>query len=485
MALVLFLAGAVRFTQDFVSALYTSDVGCVKQGEGRVVDGDYGDLKNVARHSISSGRTLTFKFPQAPHFKVAAEPWPPHVYLDAASDGSIEVTGPMGQLLDTLALSINFTYSMVRGDGYWGAPQPNGSWNGMIGTVLRKEADIGLGPFGMSYTRSQVVDFTIPVFLEMLHVLVTRPQPQPDPWGFLAPFTWYVWVGLLASLVTVLVASLLTVRVLGFGGPSSVGRHVWAFYSISFTQALPWIPTADGLRVAFLLWMSVVLVLVRSYSGALTSMLAVKTVTVKYDSLRDVLDDPSLTLLMEGSTALTTHLQTVEMGVYGELARASQTRAQYVRASETYGAAYALIPDGRHAMLVENVVCRKIYSDHFSRTGRCDFYMSTGNFWRLIYAMVVPKGSPLGHLIDSRIHALREFGIYERWAMDQMPNVTHCLRTPKKLRLQEPYSLADLWAVFLILVGGATLGTAAFCLELLLPHIHFPNISLSWSFAIY
>lgn len=44
-------------------------------------------------------------------------------------------------------------------------------------------------------------------------------------------------------------------------------------------------------------------------SGALTSLLAVKTLEVKYDSLRDVLDDKSLTLLMEGSTALTAHLQ--------------------------------------------------------------------------------------------------------------------------------------------------------------------------------
>ncbi|KAG7172656.1 putative olfactory ionotropic receptor IR4-like 23 [Homarus americanus] len=207
-------------------------------------------------------------------------------------------------------------------------------------------------------------------------------------------------------------------------------------------------------------------------SGALTSLLAVKTVTMKYDSLRDVLDDPGLTLLMEGSTALTAHLETVTGGVYGELARESRSRAKYVRASETYGAAYSLIPDGRHAMLVENVVCRKIYSDHFSLTGRCDFYMSTGNFWRLIYAMVVQRNSPLRQLLNARILALREFGIYDRWATNQMPNMTHCLKTPKKIKLQEPYSLVDLWAVFLLLGGGAFLSTVSFGFELLLPPSH-------------
>ncbi|XP_037797040.1 glutamate receptor-like [Penaeus monodon] len=328
-----------------------------------------------------------------------------------------------------------------------------------------KDADIGLGPFGMSYTRSKVVDFTVPVFLEMLHVLVTRPLPQPDPWGFLAPFTWYVWVGMLISVVAVMLTSALVVRALGRGGPTSVAHHIWAYYSITFSQSLPWVPGGDSLRVVVWTWMFIMLVFMRSYSGALTSLLAVKTIELKYDSLQDVLDDKGLTLIMEGSTALTTHLKTVRDGVYRELAEASRVRAKYVRASEMDVAAYNFLPDGRHAILVEEVVCRKIYSDHFSQTGKCSFYMSTGNFWRLIYAMIVKPKSPLRDLIDARILALREFGIYDRWAGDQMPNMTHCMKTPTKIKLHAPYSLADLWAVFLLLGGGMTLATLAFLCE--------------------
>ncbi|XP_063885885.1 glutamate receptor-like [Scylla paramamosain] len=429
---------------------------------------------NFTRTALQTVRPLSFKFARAPHFMVAAEPWPPHVYIkQSLSSGALGVTGPMGRLMDVLATSLNFTYSVIQKDGYWGAPQADGSWNGMIGTVLRQEADIGLGPFGMSDSRSKVVDFTIPVFLEMLHVLVNRPLPQPDPAGFLAPFTWYVWVGILAGLVCVVATSVIVVRLLGFGGHPDVWHHVWAFYSVTVSQNLPWVPKAVTSRFTFCLWMLLAVVIVRSYSGALTSLLAVKTLAVKYDSLRDVLDDTGLTLLMEGSTALTTHLQTVKEGVYADLARESRVRAKYVKASETYAAAYDLIPDGRHAMLVEDVVCRKVYSDYFSMTGRCDFYMSTKSFWRLIYAMIVQPGSPLRQLLDVRIRAIREFGIYERWALDQMPNMTHCLITPKKIKFQEPFSLADLWAVFLLLVGGFGLATLAFCSEFLLPtHLH-------------
>ncbi|XP_050688350.1 probable glutamate receptor [Eriocheir sinensis] len=417
---------------------------------------------------MQEGRLMSFRFPRAPHFIVVAEPWPPHVYLEQASVmGPLKVTGPMGQLMDSLAQSLNFTYSVVQKDGYWGAPQTDGSWNGMIGSVVRQEADIGLGPFGMSNSRSQVVDFTIPVFLEMLHVLVSRPMPKPDPWGFVAPFTWHVWAAILTSFVCMVAISVTVWNLLGFGEHASSWSHAWAFYSIIISQSLPWVPAGITMRLPVGVWMLLALVMIRSYSGALTSLLAVKTVEIKYNSLKDVLDDKKLTLLMEGSTALTTHLQTVEEGIYGDLARESRKRAVFVKASETYAAAYELIPDGHHAMLVENVVCRKVYSDYFSMTGKCDFYMSTGNFWRLIYAMIVQRGSLLDQLLNVRIQAINEFGIYERWALDQMPNMTHCMKTPRKIKSNEPFSLADLWAVFLLLGAGNALATVLLLSECL------------------
>ena len=52
----------------------------------------------------------SYRFPKAPHFIVAAESWPPHVYLQRSSQsGNLKVSGPMGQLMDALAASLNFT----------------------------------------------------------------------------------------------------------------------------------------------------------------------------------------------------------------------------------------------------------------------------------------------------------------------------------------------------------------------------------------
>ncbi|XP_066989663.1 probable glutamate receptor [Macrobrachium rosenbergii] len=398
---------------------------------------------------------------------VAAESWPPHIQVNPVTDKN-RIEGPMANFLQALALSLNFTFTVVQGDGYWGAPLGNGSWNGMIGMVLRKEADIGLGPFGMSYIRSQVVDFSMPLFGEVLHILVARPTAQPDPWGFVTPLTWPVWTGTLLSFLVVVVMSMVVDFVLKSSVSPKQTNHFWVAYQVFISQNLKAIEGVPSLRMVTLVWMTAILIISRSYSGAMTSMLAVKTVPLKYDSLRDVLDDPQVRILMEGSTALTAHLQTVKEGIYKDLADALKTRGTFVKASDMQEVAYETIPKGHSAMLLEAVGCNKIYSDHFRKTGRCEFYKSRNVFWPLHYALIVRQGSPLRNLIDARILALREFGIIERWVLDQTPHMIYCIKMPTKIKMQEPYSFYDLWAVFFVVALGLLLACLTFCLELVM-----------------
>lgn len=120
---------------------------------------------------------------------VVAESWQPHVLVQKDPTTQLLTSyGPMGQVLETFAQSMNFTYTLVNGDGFWGGELPNGSWNGMMGYVIRGDAVMGLGPFSVSYHRSRVVDFTDPVFLEQTCVLVQRPRPKTNLLGFVAAF---------------------------------------------------------------------------------------------------------------------------------------------------------------------------------------------------------------------------------------------------------------------------------------------------------
>ncbi|XP_068207517.1 probable glutamate receptor [Palaemon carinicauda] len=408
---------------------------------------------------------LKFKFPHSPHLRVVAESWPSHVEVIQV-DGQLRVRGPMGNFLNELGLSMNFTYSIVQGDGYWGSPQSDGSWNGMIGWVLAKKADFGLGPFGMSPVRNEVIDYTMPLLRENLHALVSRPKPESDAWGFLSPFTWYVWIGLMISSLLVAVVFMISTKQFKAEATAAFFNQLLKVYQLFIGQDVSNIPKSLSHRIMTLAWLLVVLVIMRSYSGSMTSLLAAKTIPIKYDSLRDVLDDTNLQIIMEGSTVLTDHLQAVNTGIYKELSDTMKKRGTFVRAEEMPIFTYKYVPEGNFAVLLESSSCNQIYSDHFQKTGKCDFYKAKEPFWTLIYTLIVPKGSPLRELISSRILALREHGIYNMWALKQTPFLTQCAKMPEKIRATRPYTITDLWAVFLITGCGLMLACIVLACEI-------------------
>ncbi|KAK4310302.1 hypothetical protein Pmani_018121 [Petrolisthes manimaculis] len=56
-------------------------------------------------------------------------------------------------------------------------------------------------------------------------------------------------------------------------------------------------------RIVLGMWMLATLVISRSYGGNLMSLLAVRHIPQPYQSLRDVLDDPSVTMIWEANSA--------------------------------------------------------------------------------------------------------------------------------------------------------------------------------------
>lgn len=57
------------------------------------------------------------------------------------------------------------------------------------------------------------------------------------------------------------------------------------------------------------MWLLGVMVIMRSFSSALTSLLAVRNIPVRIDYLKDLVDDRSFQLVFETSTALTATME--------------------------------------------------------------------------------------------------------------------------------------------------------------------------------
>ncbi|XP_069957612.1 glutamate receptor ionotropic, delta-2-like [Cherax quadricarinatus] len=420
-----------------------------------------GPLK-VASWTPHRGLVLTSKIPlfpgkfsklyNGPRLIVAAEEFEPHIALvkdpDISSSNSL-FTGPMVNLLEILASVMNFTYTYVRpSDGSWGVKLADGSWTGMVGMVGRGEADIGLGPFGMSATRAEMVDFTREILTETARIMGGRGRPEVDPWGFLLPLTPLVW---LATFTTLLLLPTL-VYFMSLSGLKTTSTNVWSidmffvYISIFLQQECLMVPKHWWERLMVATWLVTMFVISKSYAGNLMSNLAVRYIPQPYQSLRDVLDDPSVTMIWETNTAYVQYFRSVETGIFREVAGSEKSgRIKYVRGAEFSSNMDHFVRRGDHVIIAENRYEKVLMAQDFSAKGRCDFYSSSERFMPFMSSMVGQKDSPLVSVISNSIKSVTQTGLYDYWTQAYMPNATSCEYPPTKITVNTSLAFRNLW----------------------------------------
>ncbi|KAG8226479.1 hypothetical protein J437_LFUL007361 [Ladona fulva] len=127
--------------------------------------------------------------------------------------GNDRFEGYCKDLADLIAkkLGINYELRIVK-DGNYGAENPDvkGGWDGMVGELVRKEADIAVAPMTVTAARQRVLDFS-EHFMELgISIMVRAPARRPPgAFSFLSPLALEVWIATAtAALVVVTVLRL-------------------------------------------------------------------------------------------------------------------------------------------------------------------------------------------------------------------------------------------------------------------------------------
>lgn len=85
-------------------------------------------------------------------------------------------------LLNTLSRNLTFDYDIEQQpDGIYGHMSDNGTWHGVIGALVEKKADIGLGAFSYMAERIRAVDMTDPIWESTgISAIMLKPEPETD-----------------------------------------------------------------------------------------------------------------------------------------------------------------------------------------------------------------------------------------------------------------------------------------------------------------
>nr|XP_058964192.1 glutamate receptor 2-like [Pocillopora verrucosa] len=232
-------------------------------------------------------------------------------------DGTIpHYKGYCIDLLDELAKNLKFTYEIyLSPDGMYGAELENGTWNGMIGELVGKRADIAVASLTVTESREKIVDFSVPYMYYSREILVKKSphSGKVDLLQFMNPFDIQVWFATLASLVIISVAVFVINYFSPYGCKDENGRgtseefnffnSVWFALACMLQQGGDNTPKSSSGRILTGCYWFCILIMISTYTANLAAFLVVKDNDNPINNLEDIVRSTYQVAVIEsGST---------------------------------------------------------------------------------------------------------------------------------------------------------------------------------------
>uniref|UniRef100_A0A2H1W6P8 SFRICE_012305 n=1 Tax=Spodoptera frugiperda TaxID=7108 RepID=A0A2H1W6P8_SPOFR len=101
-------------------------------------------------------------------------------------------------------LHLNYEIEIVPGNGYGSYNKETKKWDGLVGHLLERKADLAICDLTITYERRSSVDFTTPFMTLGISILYLKPTPpEPELFSFLKPFSVDVWIYMAAAYLMV------------------------------------------------------------------------------------------------------------------------------------------------------------------------------------------------------------------------------------------------------------------------------------------
>ncbi|KAK7901876.1 hypothetical protein WMY93_018645 [Mugilogobius chulae] len=211
-------------------------------------------------------------------------------------------------VLDALAKILGFKYDIYQvADGKYGTALPNGSWNGMIGELIGKRADLALSAITITPERESVVDFSKRYLDYSVGILMRKSEEKINIFSLLAPFDLAVWACIAAAIPVVGIMIFLLRRIQAVRCQSNTGGHpapsvstslqsaIWIVYGAFVQQGSDAILGSVALRIVMGSWWLFTLIVCSSYTANLAAYLTVSRMDNAVRSFADLSKQSDLT----------------------------------------------------------------------------------------------------------------------------------------------------------------------------------------------
>ncbi|KAK7112851.1 hypothetical protein V1264_012235 [Littorina saxatilis] len=195
-------------------------------------------------------------------------------------------------ILDRLSKELNFNYTLfeMESGGYGSAVDHtnNTEWTGLVGAVLKEEADVAVAAMAITPEREEVIDFSVPFLETGITIVVAIREGAISPTAFLEPYDYPSWTLILVFSVHATGASIFIFEWLSPYGLDqghtplrvhkfSLFRSFWLIWAMLFGAAVSTdMPRGVSSRFLANIWALFAVVFLASYTANLAAFMITK-----------------------------------------------------------------------------------------------------------------------------------------------------------------------------------------------------------------
>ncbi|XP_067365559.1 glutamate receptor ionotropic, kainate 5 isoform X5 [Channa argus] len=333
--------------------------------------------------------------------------------------GNDQYEGFCVDMLRELADILKFSFKIkLVDDGLYGAPEPNGSWTGMVGELINRKADLAVAGFTITSEREKVIDFSKP-FMTLGISILYRVQlgRKPGYFSFLDPFSPAVWLFMLLAYLAVSCVLFLAARLSPYEwynphpclrerrdmleNQYTLGNSLWFPVGGFMQQGSEIMPRALSTRCVSGVWWAFTLIIISSYTANLAAFLTVQRMEVPIESPDDLADQTNIEYgTIQGGSTMTFFMNS-RYQTYQRMWNYmySKQPSVFVKSTEE---GIARVINSKYAFLMESTM------NEYHRGLNCNLTQIGGLLDTKGYGIGMPLGSPFRDEITLAILQLQE-----------------------------------------------------------------------------
>ncbi|KAM9799747.1 glutamate receptor U1 [Syngnathus typhle] len=377
------------------------------------------------------------------------------------SKGS-QLEGFCMDLLSEVAKKLDFRYivHLVK-DASYGRQDDNGHWNGMVGEVVRGEADLAIAPLTLTAAREKAVGMTKPFMQTGISILLRKDISEGTGFfDFLTPFSAETWAGIIIAYLGTAVCISIVARV----SPSewsqpeserstfSLAHSLWYAAGALTLQGAGPHPNALSGRVVCCSWWLFAVVILACYFSNLSSSKSAESTQLSVKGFEDLANQDVIEYGCLSASSTLAFFKNSDNPVYRRIYEHME-RSQSLVSSMDEGIRRA--KEGNFAFIGESVSLDLAVARH------CDLVRAHEVVGMRGYSIAARLESPIIKNLSVAILQLSEAGelayLQSKWW------ASSCMVDKAKAAAVQPHSLKGM---FVVLALGLTLGMLLAILEL-------------------